>query len=68
MLIKPCEWRSSVVSENTNGCFGPVKPLRGCIQKEEILKMRKAVIEYVNSDIDNEPWQNDYIRRTLSRY
>ena len=50
-LIKPGEWHSSVVSENTNGCFGSIKPLRGCRQNEEVLEMRKAVMEFLNSDI-----------------
>ena len=67
-LIKPGESRSSVVSENTNGCFGSIKPLRSCRQKEEVLEMRKAVMDFVNSDTGSVPWQNDYIRRTSSKY
>ena len=56
-LIKLDQWRSSVVIEITNGCFGSIKPLSGCRQKEDVLKMREVVMEYVNSDIGSMPWQ-----------
>ena len=53
---------------NTNGCFSSIKSLRGCRQIEEVLEMRKAVMEYINSDIGNVPWQNHYIRGTSLKY
>ena len=68
VLIKPGEWRSSVLSENTNRCFLSIKPLRGCREKEEVFEMQKAVMESINLDIGSLPRQNDYIRRTWSKY
>lgn len=68
VLIKPGELRSSFLSKNTYRCFFSIKPLRSCGEKEEVFEMQKAVMESINLDIGSVPRQNDYIRRTWSKY
>ena len=62
--IKPGEWRSEIANSTApNGCLQPILLLRGCRQRE-VLKLREAIMVYINTEAGSVPWRNDYVRRT----
>ena len=43
--IKPGEWRSAIANSRApNGCLQPICSVGGFMQREEILKMREAIM------------------------
>ena len=65
--IKPGEWRSVIANSRApNGCLQTICSMRGCRQREEVLKMREAIMVYLNTEAGSVLWQNDYVRRTFS--
>ena len=67
-IIKPGEWRSVIANSRApSGCLQHIRSMRGCRQREEVLKMREAIMVYLNTGAGSIPWQNDYVRHTSSK-
>ena len=60
--FKPGEWRS--LSSYYDGGLVPVPNVRGSRPRENALKTRDKLKDYLNSEEGSLEWQINYIRRT----
>ena len=62
-MMHPGEWRRSIAANNA-GALRNLPNVRGSRPREDAIRIRNELKEFVNSEAGSVPWQIDYIRRT----
>ena len=63
----PEHWRNEVVQSNesgSGGCLRRVNPVRGSRVRADAIEIRRALTDYLRSDVGSVEWQLEYVRRT----
>ena len=62
------EWRKQVDrNEIETHCIRRIRPIRGSRPREESVRMRDALRDYLNSEAGSVSWQLTYVRRTYKK-